>query len=147
MLNQTKVNKTLIVVVILLIGLLLEACGSVSPVASADSPPAVIEALETVVNTKDVEAIVALFAEDGQEVSTWGTFAGSDRLRVSYGTLVRGHTMDIANIQAENGSVLYDCYMLNREGQIVTGAKFKALVEDGKIKSNTYVDSLPFTLK
>ena len=59
-------NDFSVILVILLVGLVLGACQAVTlTTAEVPSAIAVIEALEVAHNAQDVDAIVALYADDG----------------------------------------------------------------------------------
>jgi predicted ester cyclase len=109
----------------------------------APSPVAVIEALEAAVNAEDLDALEALFAEDGVEYDGSGTYEGAERIRDSYVPIVSVGSVDHANIRMEGDKVIYDFYLLNAYGQVTLGQKYEAVIENGKIKSNIYVGEIP----
>ena len=127
-----KYNWSLVTLVFVL--LLLGACQAVT----TPSQIAVIEALEEAHNAQDVDGILNLYAENGFEKNTAGTWRGSRRLRQLYDTTVLGFKVDNTNIRLDGDKVVYDCIMISGDGQ-QKGAIYEAVIEDGKIKSNIFV--------
>ena len=114
--------------------LVLGACQPAAAVAVDASPVAVVTALEMAHNAQDVEAIVALFAEDGLEINSAGVWRGPEMLRRRYSQAVQEFEVNNTNFQEVGNSVVYDCYML-KDGRIQI-EQFRAVVENGKIKFN-----------
>ncbi len=104
-----------------------------------EPPMSVIEALETAHNAQDVEAIVALYAEDGIETNGAGTFTGADRIRRLYNLAVNKFTVDYTNYQPEGDKVLYDAILFF--GERKRGERYEAVIQNGKIKSNLLVET------
>ena len=133
-----KINGYLITLVILLVTLILGACQSATP---EPSPIEVLEALEAAHNAQDVDAAVALFAEDGVEINAVGVWKGSDKIRLIYGNLVDTAQIDNTNFRVEGNKVYYDCYLIE-DGQKVEMYKYEATIEGGKIQANMLVKKI-----
>jgi hypothetical protein len=118
--------------------LALSACQSVALTTPSDT--SVIEALEAAHNAQDVDAVLDLYAENGVEKNTAGTFRGTRRLRDLYETAVLAFKVDNTNIRIDGDKVVYDCVMFSKDGRQM-GAVYEAKVENGKIKSNILIGS------
>ena len=133
-------NGLLLTLVILLMALVLGACQSATP---EPSPVEMIEALEAAVDAKDLDALEALFTEDGVEYDGGGTYTGPESIRKSYEPIIGAGSLDHTNIRVEGDKVLYDCYLVNEAGNVWLAQKYEAVIENGKIISNNYVGVIP----
>ena len=104
-----------------------------------DPPMSVIEALEAAHNAQDVDAIVALYAEDGVETNGAGTFSGAAEISRLYDLAVNKFTVDYTNYQPSGDKVLYDA-ILDFGGQ-KRGERYEAVVQGGKIKTNFLIET------
>ena len=125
-----------IIVVGLLAMLVLGAC------QPALSPVEVVEALEAAVEAKDVDAIVALYADDAVWHDGLETYTGGAEIRSAYEKLIELNSMDNTNIRVEGDKVLYDCYLINGFGQKWLWLKYEAVIENGQIRSNEVVETI-----
>lgn len=122
-------------IIILVMALLLAACG-----APADSDPAaVFEALDEAWNAKDLDAAMALFAEDAVETNGMGTFTGREAIRGVYSQVMNRFSLDCDNYQVEGDTVTYECVLTMYDGSGKAGEKYVSVVEDGKIKNNMLI--------
>ena len=123
--------------VILLVMLVLGACQSVAFTTSEPSPVEVVEALEEAFNAQDIDAIMALYAEDAVWINSGGAWKGAHKIRLAYGLdLSEEGTIDNTNIRMEGDTVLYDCQLIDKSGETYKMEKYEAVVENGKIKTN-----------
>ena len=120
----------------LTLALILAACGGGGASGGSD-PSAVIEALETAWNAKDVDAAMALFTDDAEETNQLGTFTGKDAIRGVYENVMNDFSMDCKNYQVNGNTVSYDCILTRYDGSATAGERYDSVVENGKIKSNT----------
>ena len=120
----------------LTLALILAACGGGGASGGSD-PSAVIEALETAWNAKDVDAAMALFTDDAEETNGLGTFTGKDAIRGVYENVMNDFSMDCKNYQVNGNTVSYECILTMYDGSATTGERYDSVVENGKIKNNT----------
>ncbi len=132
------VNKSFITIMILLIGFVLSACLATASAPPEPSPIEVLKALEAAHNAQDVDAAVALFAEDGVEVNPAGAWPGSSKLRLIYDLNVQAFKVEHTNYQVDGNKVLYQCTR-TWEKSPTEMFEYEAIIEDGKIKSNMLV--------
>ncbi|MCC6299061.1 MAG: nuclear transport factor 2 family protein [Anaerolineales bacterium] len=112
----------------------LSACGGSGGVPSEADPVTVLQALEAAFDARDPDAAAALYAEDGYETNGRGTFSGREEIREFYAEMMLRVTMDCKDYVANGNTVTYVCVM-NRAG-LLTGERYEAIVENGKITSN-----------
>lgn len=137
---MSKLNGFFTIQLILTAALVLGGCQA-APTPSEPSPVEVIEALEAAHNAKDVETVVALFAEDGIEVNPVGAWKGPAKIRMLYDLIVNDFQVDNTNFRVEGNKVFYDCYIIE-EGDVERKLQYEATIENGKIKSNMLVKNL-----
>ena len=101
-------------------------------------PVSVIEALEDAHNAQDVDAIVALYTDDGVERNGAGTFTGPEEIGDLYKWAVKAFQVDYTNYQVEEDKVFYNAILLVGERK-AKGETYEAIVQNGKIKSNIIV--------
>ena len=111
----------------------LSACGSSQ---AETSPAAVIEAGDAAWNSKDVEAILALYADDAVEINGRGTFYGEEELRGLIEAMVGEFTIDCGNYFVADKEVTYDCLYVITDNGSLAGERYTAVIVDGKIKAN-----------
>lgn len=113
----------------------LSACGGGA--SSSDSEPvAVMEALETAWNTKDIDAVMALFAEDAWETNGLGTFTGKDQIRGVYEQAIQQFSQDCKNYKVDGNTVTYECFLQAYSGTNTSIEYYESVVENGLIQSN-----------
>jgi len=73
------------------------------------------------------------------------THEGSEAIKKLWwaGTMKK-RTIEITNIQLEGDKVLYEMTWYCSDGQVVGKDKWEAVIENGKIKSATCVDTLAY---
>ncbi len=133
-------TATLIILLSLGIGLVM-FFSRINPsilTSAIPSPIDVIEALETAHNAQDVDAIVALYAEDGIEKNGSGTYTGSEEIAGLYRWVVKSFQVDYSNYQVEGDKIFYNGILIINDRK-VKGEKYEAVVENGKIKTNLMV--------
>lgn len=111
----------------------LSACGS--PQVEIN-PAAVIEAYEAAWNTKDIEAMLALFTSDAVEFNGRGTFYGTQEIRTIYEGVMGLATIDCGNYFVAENKVNYDCLFVMASDGRLEGERYAAVIENGKIKVN-----------
>jgi len=131
-----KASFRLTILLLVLLG--ISACGSAESQASSD-PAAVLEALETAWNAKDLDAAMSLFAEDAVETNGQGTFAGRDKIRGVYERFMDVFSMECGNYEVDGSKVTYECALTSYDGRMKTGERYESVVEGGEIKSNLLV--------
>ena len=138
-----KFRGFFVTLVLLMVALVLGACQSVALTTSEPSPVEVIEALEEAFNAQDIDAIMALFAEDAVEINSVGAWKGADKIRSSYNLALSAEgTIDNTDIRMEGDTVLYDCHLIDKNGETFLVEKYEAVVENGKIKTNFLAKNL-----
>ena len=113
---------------------------------SATTPPevAVIEALEAAIDAQDLDAIVALYDEDG--IIQREQYRGSKQIRNYYNVfyIIPNKIVDNTNIRLEDEKVFFEHTYMDSNGKITSRELREAVIENGKIKTDLWVDSLPF---
>ncbi len=123
----------------LLLALLLNlsACGS----SQADSnPAAVFEAIDVAWNAKDVEGVLALYADDAVERNSRGLFYGKGDLRDILTAAIDAFALDCGNYIVGENKVYYECLATFYSDGRLQGERYEAVVVDGKIKANISVE-------
>lgn len=115
----------------------LSACGSAQ---EETNPAAVIEAGDAAWNSKDVDAILALYADDAIEMNGRGTFYGEEELRSLIEGMVGEFTVDCGNYFVAGKEVTYDCLYVITDSGSLAGESYTAVVVNGKIKANIRTD-------
>ena len=124
--------------ILLFVLLGISACGSAQSQTSSD-PAAVLEALESAWNAKDLDAAMSLFTEDAVETNGQGTFTGRDQIRGVYERFMDAFSMEGGNYEVDGSEVTYECALTSCDGRVKTGERYESVVEGGKIKSNLLV--------
>lgn len=121
--------------ILLALAMILSACGGGG--ASSDSgPAAVIESYETAWNAKDLNAVMALYAEDAVEKNGLGTFTGQSQIRGMLDQAMKTFALECGNYEVNGNVVSYDCVLKSYGGQSDMTETYEAVIENGKIKSN-----------
>ena len=138
---EAKMKKGPVTIILLALALILAACSGGGASQSSD-PSAIIEALESAWNAKDVDAAMALFAEDAVERNGMGTYEGRDAIRNIYKFVMDYHHtfMDCQNYQVNGNAISYDCIYTDKDGAYEMDESYDAVIEDGKIKTNMLVE-------
>ena len=131
-----KASFRLTILLFVLLG--ISACGSAQSQTSSD-PAAVLEALESAWNAKDLDAAMSLFTEDAVETNGQGTFTGRDQIRGVYERFMDVFSMECGNYEVDGSEVTYECALTSYDGRVKTGERYESVVEGGKIKSNLLV--------
>jgi hypothetical protein len=129
-------NHKFVIVLVVLVTVQLGACRAAVP---EPSPQDVLEALESAQNANDIDAAVALFADDGVEVNPVGAWKGQRRLRLLYGW--KDWQVEHTNYRIDGNKVVYDCYLFEN-GEKYATETYEAVIEDGKIKTNYIIKNL-----
>ena len=125
----------------------LSACGS-SQVET--NPAAVIEEMEAKWNAKDVQGVLAMYAEDAVETNGRGLFYGREDMTDIYTAANAAFSLDcgnysifphrfIPNTYEVNYECLEDFYDSNR----LQVEQYQALVTNGMIKANILIAQIP----
>jgi len=115
----------------------VSACGS-SQLEEVSGPATVIEAMETAWNAQDLEAVLALYTDDAVETNRLGKFTGKEELRKLFGPIIDEFTMECGNYAVNGNTVSYECVLTRKGGTTLAGEKYDAVIENGKIKANTF---------
>jgi ketosteroid isomerase-like protein len=123
---------------IVLLAVFVSACGSSA--AEAD-PVAVLQAYEVAWNAQDLEALMALYAEDVVEFDGSDTFEGKAALRDFYDRfgILYGVKIACSDYQVDGNKVTYKCAVTFIRGGGKTAALYEAVIEDGLIVRRTYL--------
>lgn len=124
-----------IIILVTALSLMLAACGA----PAGSDPAAVFEALDDAWNAKDLDAVMALIADDAVETNQTGTFTGKKAIRGVYSQVINLFSLDCDNYQAEGNTVTYECVLTKYDGSGKAGERYESVVEDGKIKSNKLI--------
>ena len=109
--------------------------------SSSDGPAvAVLEALESAWNAQDLDAAMALFAEDAVETNGLGTFTGKDAIRGLYEAGMDEFSLDCKNYKVDDNTVTYECFLKPYSGTWTSTEYHVSVVENGEIKSNVLTD-------
>lgn len=131
--KEAEMKHKLVWIVVLTLALLVSACGSSS---SNSDPVAVLEAYETAWNAKDIDATMALFAEDAWETNGLGTFTGRDAIRRVYEQVMPTFSQDCKNYKVDGNTVTYECFLQAYSGTNTSIEYYESVVENGLIKYN-----------
>ncbi len=117
--------------------LALSACGSGSNggAASDSDIVAVIEALESAWNSKDIEAAMALYADDAVSTNGAGMFTGKDEIRTLYEQYIDDFSQDCRDFKVDGNTVTYECFLQAYAGSNTSLEYYETVIENGKIKS------------
>ena len=115
----------------------LSACASSQ---AETNPAAVIEAGDAAWNSKDVDAILDLFADDAIAMNGRGTFYGKEELRGLIEGMLGEFTVDCGNYFVAGKEVTYDCLYVITDTGGLAGERFTAIVVDGKVKADIRTD-------
>jgi hypothetical protein len=131
--------------VVLALAMILSACGGGGSSSNSSSDPvAVLEALETAWNAKDIDAVMALIADDAVETEAWGvTLTDRDKIRELYNTNVMDFSMDCKNYNVVGNTVTYECLIKDYIYSDTTHVGYEAVIEKGKIKSRKFMGVTP----
>lgn len=125
----------------LLIALLLSlsACGS-QPSEQDAALIAVVEKSVAAWNAEDLEAVLALYADDAVITNPLGTFAGKEKIRSLFESAIDEFSEDCGSYKVNGNTVSYQCALAGRsDGKVFTGEKYEAVIENGLIVSDTFV--------
>ena len=125
----------------------LSACGSSQ---TETSPAAVIEAYEAAWNAKDVEGVIAMFAEDAIETNGRGLFYGREDLQDIFTGASNAFSIDCGNYSIfphrfipNTYEVNYECLEDFYDSDRLQLEQYQALVTNGLIKANILAAQIP----
>jgi hypothetical protein len=140
--NAPHLRATLTVVLAVIVVVALLLVGSTSASAQGTDPASVVAAFDTALNAGNVEATLALFAEDGVVRTQSGTYTGQAQLRALFteqvGEHIRFDTADrhvVGDTETHTGTVSRDDW--RRLGIAWLDATAEVVVQAGKIRSFT----------
>jgi len=137
-----KTYRHIILIPILLLALLLGACGS----TPTSDPVSVIQAYHAAVNNPEVEAALALFADDGELHDPLGDFKGQAAILTRLKVMAdRRLTFEAGNFQV-NGEVVMWEQKVFRFGELIAEGPSLAVVRAGKIQSIGQAPASPTAL-
>lgn len=111
----------------------LSACG----LSQADDNPAeVIEEMEAKWNAKDVEGVIAMFAEDAVEKNSRGIFYGREELHDIFPAAIEAFSLDCGNYVVYGDEITYDCLETFFSDGRLQAERYDAIIVDGKIQVN-----------
>jgi len=120
---------------LILFGILLFSVAACAPSNSAELV-ALVQAHEKAHNAGNVDAIVALYADDAVEVNGMGTHQGHAKLKAVYTSAVNTFKVEYKNIRVEGNKVFYDAVLtVTSDAGRKVGEKYEAEVENGKFKT------------
>ena len=125
----------------LLIALLssLSACGF-QPSEQDAALIAVFENSVAAWNAEDLEAVLALYADDAVVINPLGTFAGKDKIRSLFESAIDEFSEDCGNYKVNGNTISYQCALIDRDnGNVFTGEKYEMVIENGLIVSDTFI--------
>jgi hypothetical protein len=139
-----RFRKAPLGLLILLVALSLGACQSAVPAARAEPTPVeILEALEAAYNAQDIDAIMALYADDAIWINSGGAWNGARKIKLMYEfEFSEERTLDHTNFQVDGDTVVYDCDYFRKNGDKYLMEQYEAVIEDGKIKTNFIVKNL-----
>lgn len=115
----------------------LSACKS----SQVETDPAgVIEAIDAAWNAKDVDGVLAFYADDAVERNSRGLFYGREDLREILSTAIEAFALDCGNYIAGENKVYYECVSTFYSDGRLQGERYEAVVVDGKIMVNISVE-------
>ena len=136
-----ELREFFLILPILMVALVPSACLSVAP--AEPSPVEILEALEAAYNAQDLDAIMALYAEDAVWINTGGAWNGAYKIKLFYNfEFSEERTVDHTNFQVEGNTVVYDCDYFDKNGEKYLMERYEAVIENGKIKKNFLVKNL-----
>jgi ketosteroid isomerase-like protein len=111
--------------------------------AQESDPEALVRSLYEALNTGDIDAALAFYADDAVEsLGDFGTFSGKEELRSSFEVEVaRNATWELENFQVEGDSVTFTNRYTNNNlralGVTLEGIEV-ITIQDGKITTDTW---------
>ena len=119
---------------------LLASSGRVA--AQGSDPGSIVTAFDTALNAGNVEATLALFADNAVIKTQTGTFTGTERIRGLLGQLVAQHFQFVSSNRQVNGNTETHTAKVSRDdwrkiGLAPLDATAEVVVENGKITSFT----------
>lgn len=122
--------------ILLTLATILSACGGGGAASSDDPAVAVIEGMEAAWNAKDLDAVMALYAEDAVETNGLGTFTGKSQIRGMLDQAMKTFALDCGNYKVNGSTVTYDCVLKSYGTSSDITETYDTVIENGKIKSN-----------
>ncbi|NOH04925.1 MAG: nuclear transport factor 2 family protein [Chloroflexi bacterium] len=125
----------------LLIALLLSvsACGS-QPSEHDAALIAVVENSIAAWNAEDLDAVLALYADDAVVANKLGTFEGKEKIRSLFESAIDEFSQDCRNYKANGNTVSYECALIGRDdGKAYAGEKYELVIENGLIVSDKFI--------
>jgi len=116
--------------------MILSACGGGGAASNDDPAVTVIEGMDAAWNAKDLDAVMALFADDAVETNGLGTFTGKDQIRSVYESAIQTFSQDCKNYKVDGNTVTYECFLQAYSGTNTSIEYYESVVENGLIKSN-----------
>lgn len=107
---------------------------------SEKNPASVIEGIDAKWNAKDVEGVLAFYANDAVERNSRGLFYGKDDLREILTAAIDAFALDCGNYITGENKVYYECVSTFYSDGRLQGERYEAVVVDGKIKVNISVE-------
>jgi len=125
----------------------LSACGASQ---TETNPAAVIEAMEAKWNAKDVDGVIAMFAEDAIETNGRGLFYGREDLQDIFTGASNAFSLDCGNYSTfphrfipNTYEVSYECMEDFYDSDRLQVEQYQALVTNGLIKANILIAQIP----
>ena len=115
----------------------ISAC---APSQADDNPAAVFEALDVAWNAKDVEGVLASYADDAVERNSRGLFYGKDDLRDILTAAIDAFALDCGNYIVGENKVYYECLSTFYSDGRLQGERYEAVVVSEKIQVNISVE-------
>lgn len=114
----------------------LSACGSSK---AETNPAAVLEAMDTKWNAKDLDGVLALVADDIVETNGRGLFYGKESLVTIYEPAIAAFSLDCGNYLVVGHEVYYDCFQDFYDSDRIQVEQYQSIVDNGVIKANILI--------
>ena len=114
----------------------LAACGGGNAPEDSDEAK-VIEAYEAAWNSKNIDGVMALYAEDAVEKNGLGTFTGHNQIRSVVNMALETFALECGNYNLDGNNLTYECVLKDYGDDADRTETYETVIENGKIESNT----------